>query len=233
MRQKPTAGYADRLNSALSSGPNPMSVRALAREMAERYPDLRGTSYGGIRQYAEGKVRNPRMELLRAIAGVLGIRAEWLTFGPEEGGEMTQEAERERREVDLVSGAVAGVVPEGWDATSEVPPGGWSSITHEEGFKHWRRALEVRNGVLKGFRGSERGVHIMPGQYMPPWVAPVMDVCRRLDTDPETAGNALRAPLEALGVRPSDRDHYITSMIPVLLNLAKDSKGTDNPTKED
>ena len=71
-----------------------MSVRALHKQMERRYPDLRGTSYGGIRQYAEGKVRNPRIDLLRAIADVLEVRGDWLAF---DEGAMTEEEERRRQ----------------------------------------------------------------------------------------------------------------------------------------
>ena len=72
--ESPTDGYRGRIRRALKQGPRPMSVRDLAREMGEKHPHLRGTSYGGIRQYAEGKIRNPRVELLRAIAETLGVR---------------------------------------------------------------------------------------------------------------------------------------------------------------
>lgn len=74
-----------------------MSVRALADEMGERYEELRGTSYGGIRQYMEGKVKNPRAELLRAIADVLKVRAEFLLYGegPLTEAEAVIEADRE------------------------------------------------------------------------------------------------------------------------------------------
>jgi hypothetical protein len=54
---------------------------------------MRGTSDAGIRAYAEGNVRRPRTELLRAIADVLQVRAEWLVFGK---GEMTEELEQRR-----------------------------------------------------------------------------------------------------------------------------------------
>lgn len=105
MRQKQTDGYAERLDRARSEGPNPMSVRGLHRAVEERFPDLRGTSYGGIRQYAEGNVRNPRIELLRALADVLGVRADWLAFG--EGPMTEREAARMRAQRDGRAEAVS------------------------------------------------------------------------------------------------------------------------------
>ncbi|MEX1258202.1 MAG: hypothetical protein WEG36_11345 [Gemmatimonadota bacterium] len=101
VRQRGTKGYADRLAQALARGPRPMSVRALTKAMHDQYEGLRGTSYGGIRQYAEDKVRSPRIELLRAIADVLGIRWEWLAFNE---GKMT---EKEQQISDLVEDGVA------------------------------------------------------------------------------------------------------------------------------
>lgn len=81
-KTRPTDGYSERLKQALESGPKPMSVRALAAEMeAGPHKHLRGASYGGIRQYVEGRVTNPRIELLRALADVLDVRAEWLAYG--------------------------------------------------------------------------------------------------------------------------------------------------------
>jgi transcriptional regulator with XRE-family HTH domain len=81
MSEKRTDGYSDRLRQALREGPNPMSVRRLGEEvLPARFPDLRGATYGGVRQYAAGKVKSPRIELLRAIADVLGVRSDWLAF---------------------------------------------------------------------------------------------------------------------------------------------------------
>lgn len=94
MCQKPTSGYAERLNEALEQGPRPMSIRKLGRKMDEEYGDLRGATYGGVRQYVAGKVKSPRIELLRAMANVLEVRADWLAFGK---GAMTETAERARR----------------------------------------------------------------------------------------------------------------------------------------
>lgn len=100
MRQKRTAGYAERLRWAMERGPKPMSARALARALEGS--GIRGTSYGGVRQYVEGKVRNPRVELLRAFADQLGVRGDWLAFGE---GEPTEAAQRRR---EMQEGALTG-----------------------------------------------------------------------------------------------------------------------------
>lgn len=103
MTKKPTAGYADRLGQALKYGPRPMSVRRLANELGGgRFPGVRGTSYGGVRQYAEGKVINPRTELLRAMGEVLGVRGDWLAFG---SGEMLDVAQRRAQETQKTAAA--------------------------------------------------------------------------------------------------------------------------------
>ena len=71
-----------------------MSVRKLAEEMSSRYKHLRGSSYGGIRQYVEGKIESPRGELLQAMADVLGVRPEWLAFNK---GLMTEREEQAQK----------------------------------------------------------------------------------------------------------------------------------------
>lgn len=90
-------GYADRLRVAMEQGPRPMGARPLAKELQRRFPGMRGTSYGGVRQYAEGKVISPRIELLRALADVLEVRADWLAFGE---GEMTEDADLRRKALE-------------------------------------------------------------------------------------------------------------------------------------
>lgn len=92
---KRTGGYNERLQLALEAGPRPMGVRQLARAVADAHPDLRGASYGGVRQYVEGNIRNPRGELLRAMADALGVRPEWLAFNE---GAMTAAEEVARKE---------------------------------------------------------------------------------------------------------------------------------------
>lgn len=94
MGQKRTAGYERRLSRALNEGPRPMSVRGLSDALnaeGSPYRGIRGSSYGGVRQYVEGAVRSPRIEVLRAMADVLGVRGDWLAF---EDGAMTEGEER-------------------------------------------------------------------------------------------------------------------------------------------
>ena len=86
MRRKQTDGYDTRLRDALEYGPRPMSVRGLAKAMTAQFPGLRGTSYSGVRHYAEGSVSNPRIDLLQAASETLSVRWKWLAFGT---GEMT------------------------------------------------------------------------------------------------------------------------------------------------
>lgn len=80
-----------------------MKVREFARAIREEHPDLRGTSDGGVRQYVQGQVRNPRVELLRAMADVLGVRRDWLE---EDDGPMT---DAELTAMDVAGVAVSGV----------------------------------------------------------------------------------------------------------------------------
>jgi transcriptional regulator with XRE-family HTH domain len=58
-----------------------MSVRDLARRVTAAAPSVRGASYGGIRLLLEGKIQNPRGEILEAIADVLGVSLGWLVDG--------------------------------------------------------------------------------------------------------------------------------------------------------
>jgi transcriptional regulator with XRE-family HTH domain len=93
--QKVTTGYADRIREAMAHGPRPISsVRGLASRVEDQHGDVRGASYGGVRQYHAGAIGTPRLELLQAIADVLDVRWEWLAYGE---GEMTEEEERRRR----------------------------------------------------------------------------------------------------------------------------------------
>jgi transcriptional regulator with XRE-family HTH domain len=87
---RPTDGYHERLGRALREGPSPMSVRQLGEALGARHPGRRGFTYGGIRQYLANKVKNPRLDVLRAAADELGVRPEWLAF---DDGEMTVERE--------------------------------------------------------------------------------------------------------------------------------------------
>lgn len=90
-RAKRTTGYDSRLREVLLSGPRPMSIRALGKELEERFPDVRGATYSSLRAYAsEGGVRHPRIDVLRAVGEILGVRWEKLAFNE---GAWTEEEE--------------------------------------------------------------------------------------------------------------------------------------------
>lgn len=205
-RKKPTDGYDGRLRLALERGPMPMSVRAFAGLMGagggQARPDLRGTSYGGVRSYVEGRVRNPRMDLLRAMAQELGVRWQWLAHGE---GEMTHEEEEAR-----------------------IQSSGLAAVRDREQVL-WEQAFEIKAGVSCALLDMDHdGLVQREGKRIidiPHWVAPAAEVCRRLRINPGQVGEALRAPLAALGVQPADLSHdelsdYIFGMTPVLLSLA-------------
>ena len=225
--ESPTDGYRGRIRRALKQGPRPMSVRDLAREMGEKHPHLRGTSYGGIRQYAEGKIRNPRVELLRAIAETLGVRPDFLAFNQ---GEMTDDEERAAVQVEGVAmAALAGAAKEHGPRSIE-----------ELGLQYWQEALELRDSVLAGWARAG-GMIAMTPRYMPYWVAPLAAVCQRLRLDPTDVGEVLLAPLRALGIDPAEMNrgrgealsNYIVSMVPVLMALAPELDRERTAAEED
>lgn len=113
MSQKLTIQYGERLRLALKEAP--MSVRKLAEEMSGRYGHLRGSSYGGIRQYVGGKIESPRRELLDAFADVLRVRPEWLAFND---GAMTAQEDQVR---SALEGATTSERREGeWDWREDI-----------------------------------------------------------------------------------------------------------------
>ncbi len=229
MRQKLTSGYGERLQRALLEGPRPMSIRQLGAEMEHRHPEMRGATYGGVRQYAAGNIANPRVELLRAIADVLGVRADWLVFGE---GEMTEEEEAARVEVEERA-AVAGT-----KSPQEV---------ERERAVQSKLALLWAMGALPDrvrIDGSDDPTHVAERMhafaqrvnlgYVPPWLPALAEVRARYGRatiDDAALGRALGAVLEALGLDPAAGvdstyrtqewlDDYIAGMVPVLLALA-------------
>jgi hypothetical protein len=260
-RQKLTDGYTDRLGRALREGPRPTSVRGLAEALKghPQHKHVRGATYGGVRQYAEGSVRSPRVELLKAMAEVLGVRADWLAY---DRGPMTEDEAHARSRVGEVS-----------DATAAQTQG--SPITPE-----LKNALRFKFDVLRGLGFSTPEEPEMPPErepayrmtpeesselldswakrvnlgHVPHWVAPLAEVQRRYkepELNPESIGSALRGPLDALGIDISSglapefrvRDwlnDYITAMTPVLLSLAAaprperlhNEERRDTPAKE-
>lgn len=249
-KKRRTDGYHLRLGEALREGPKPMSVRGLGRDLSDAYPDIRGASYGGVRQYAAGRVLNPRMELLRAIADVLAVRWEWLAF---DDGEMTDALEKARTEVSQQSDAAMA-----WMAYMD-------QASREQGAyqEDLADAEEHVHPVLETL-----GVPVTKtGQLFPSWSAPLARVehrfmptrapdlpspTRRHPVSDPWAGSrvtqgdihlALRSFLDALHIDAAQMstttlDDYITVMVPVLLSLVpehhrQDSLDQDDPQEND
>lgn len=220
MRQKLTDGYGGRLRKARERGPRPMSIRQLGREMEERYPDMRGATYGGVRLYLTGEVTNPRVELLRAIADVLGVRADWLAF---DDGPMTEAEEAARR-------------------AEPDPPRDWPRETLEGGL---REGFGDGTDWLLGRTadGRHRGARAV--LIARTWrVLAFSPVGQALQGDAEKAtadpapngegglyrisraiGRTLRAPLDELGIDPArldddSFDDYVMAACATLRSLA-------------
>ena len=136
MGQKRTDGYDDRLKRALREGPRAMSVRKLAAELGgnPKYADLRGKSYGGIRQYYEGHVTNARVELLRAIADVLTVPGDWLAFG--DGSMWAEEAVADEVGLDALGRRWS---PSRTKALKQAFGAQVPSVVHAVTAHHWRR----------------------------------------------------------------------------------------------
>lgn len=217
--QKKTEGYADRLTVALERGPRPMSVRALARKIEEEYSELRGASYGGVRLYATGGARNPRVELLRAIADVLQVRGDWLAF---DDGEMTEMLQARREEATAASGG--------------------AELSAAE-----LRTLVLHRDILSGL-GLRTPGDDDPESH-PYWVAPASEIWFQLVAGAGTAaimdpgvmiGRALRGPMEALGIdarkmherNPTEFGHYVLAMTPALLMLCQERLRVDRAESE-
>lgn len=195
MRQKRTTGYERRIARALEQGPKPMSVRQLAKELAEAYPDVRGATYGGVRHYMTGTVANPSPELLRAIADVLGVRFEFLAYGE---GAMTAEAEQVRstaatpeEDEDWRSQPEVAAMIEEWPALADEAPDGANALT-------------ILIQLFNAYRVFDPKL---------PWSneEDVVDLARRLT-------RAMRAPLDALGIQREQL--WMTEELPYLLNMS-------------
>jgi hypothetical protein len=206
-RAKRTDGYGERLMRALEEGPRPMSLRGLGNLMEGAYPDLRGATYSGVRQYAEGNIKvRPRVDLLRAIAEVLQVRWQWLAYG---NGEMT--ASREELRVERAAAAAA-----------------TSLETH--------LAFILKDAVVGAF-GTENYSSGRTDQipyWVAPLGEVWMQL---LDSpgptkEPEAMiGAALLAPLRAFGVDPvalaeegNGMGHYVLAMLPALLLAAAERR---------
>jgi hypothetical protein len=141
MGKKPTDGYDERLRRALESGPRPLSARGLAGELAAEHPRLnRGKSYGGVRAYIDGRVRNPRMDLLRAIADTLRIRWQWLAYadGPMTEAEGAIAAAEGARRQEEAGAAVLGFLERELPDFPSLPD--WSRAVIFEAVRRFTRA---------------------------------------------------------------------------------------------
>jgi hypothetical protein len=214
MERDPTDGYAERLALALERGPKPMSVRGLAAAMGERFPRLRGTSYGGIRQYAEGVVRHPRVELLRAIAAVVGVRGDWLAF--DEGG-MTEAEELAKQQPPLtpepgqVERTRAAVFAAFDEETSRLRAFGIGATE--------RFVLPAVTEVAEWIGPGGLDLPIEEVENEQPGHGRYVEAARML-------GRAVMAPLETMRLEPEywtqgAKATYLATMIPMLTTLAE------------
>lgn len=231
MRQELT-GYRERLNKALKSGPNPMSVRALARKMQSRFPDLRGTSYSGLRLYVYGgrdEVAAPRHEVLRAIAEVLNVRPQWLLF---DDGPMTEEeAAHLARTNELAKEALAET------------PNAERRAARDEDVPRARAKRLIQEAIV-----DLSGERPRSSEQIPYWAEGLVEVFRRLlesdlsslALDEEGAEHdgladvaaAVRGPIDAFEIDFEEmRDwpghalaDYITAITPALLALVAERR---------
>jgi len=238
MRRKPTTGYSQRLQKALTEGPRPMSVRQLGREVVASGYRGRGASYGGIRQYVDGGVQHPRPELLEAISRTLGVRNDWLAWGE---GAMTEDEQQALLEVEEVS-------EQALPSLGRAPR---KNVDFDRMARYGAVALKFQ--TLAGLGLAEPGWSDMSGDgrrqsqeeaafwitqmsgnvdflVVPHWVPLVAEVRRRLGVGPVTIGRALLGVLEGLGLDPAEGvsdwgqirpwlSDYIVGMVPVLLAL--------------
>lgn len=211
MRQKRTHGYAERLRRALEKGPRPMSVRTLGEVEIQREPyrHIRGATYAGVRQYVEGKVRNPRIELLKAFAEILGVRFEWLAYGE---GPMTEAgvvAERVRGEAYGTDPHLVGLVEKVFPKFYQLDP-----VVREQVL---RLAVRFVDASLRAFEGEEYTED---------------EAALRLIGGVQSIKDALFAPLDRWGVTPEtpgfDFTRYAMAML-LALDMAMPKSPTPPP----
>ena len=192
------------------------SIRSLQQEL--HAAGVSGSSYANVHAYLSGRTQPP-VEFIDAAAKALCHNPEWLAFG----------GNRERTE-----------------GHAEVSRISSEAIEQAEGSPEWKRALQLKLGVLEGLGipapdlspvPADDTVRVMDAwatatnvSHIPHWVPPLAELRRRLGIEPKEIGLALRGPLHALGIDPMqgvDSTHrtlpwladYITAMTPVLLTL--------------
>lgn len=85
-------GLARRLSSTLEE--RGWGYEDFHRRVREAAAGARGSSYGSVWSYVNGKVAEPRPRIVRAMADALGVTYEWLVSG--QGPRTTEEAARTR-----------------------------------------------------------------------------------------------------------------------------------------
>lgn len=220
--QLPAKGLQGRLDRAMKlRNLNPYSLH---KEVSRRFPEVRGVSPGGVRQYVTSPPARPRLELLDAFAAVLDVRFEWLAYGQ---GAMTQEGQ------DGTDGAVE-VIRLGGKAERvpshrepvvramakalglESPPPGASAPTWLPGAMVLWGHRCARLVSLTGGEGKEAEAvrrRLSPEQTLE---ERVFSPSPRHLAAAEDVGKALAAPLKALGIDPATLEettlaHYTLS----------------------
>lgn len=88
----PSAELARRLTTTLEE--RGWGYEDFHRRVREASDGARGSSYGSVWSYVNGKVQEPRPKIVRAMAEALGVTYEWLATG--RGPRTTEEAARTR-----------------------------------------------------------------------------------------------------------------------------------------
>lgn len=214
------------------------SIRGFAKALEQA--DAPSRSRQTVHDYLSDEAR-PSVDFLRAAAGILDVRPEWLAL---DSGARTEEEERARAASRATASAgdarrkhgtlaLQHAVLKALGRSSPPPPERPEGLEDPGGDSE--AAVEWREAVERSF--YSRRIH--------PWVGPLSEVLRRVapsSTEPvrlplgagvgvEEVAEALAGPLDALGVDVErmgfdEVDDYVTAMVPVLLSLA------DAPTRE-
>lgn len=195
-------------------------VKRLQREVRQKIGNARGTSYGSVWSYVNGKApAEPRREVVEAFEDLLGLRRGHLMHG----GPPTEEHA-------LVSEAADGL----WSRLDEVRRQRMVAVV---------RAVKQELSYPEESRPSVHGLR-PEEQTLPIWAPLTIEAWRRrrrledaraiaFEGDPpddeavaREIGRALAAPLRILAGGPENftsrgLDDYMTLMLPVLLNVGK------------